>query len=571
MIKEIFLPEKIGQHRILSQKIVGLLVKDDAVQMAVTQIKRHGATLENLFQEPIEQGSSETLNDRVSQAIKRVIHQVPVYDQIRVCIPASMVVFKDLTLQFTDPEKIRMVLEYEVETMLPFSVNEAIVDFIITKTEKDPQQANILVAAIRNQDLVQYLSLYQSAGIDPNLITIDLFALYGLYLQIPAYNTITQSTALVEIGPQATRIAFLQQGQLRMSRYIQEGFLSIVKSVSSELSVSEDTVIKHLTEGLRAQHDTAINRSAQKCFIQLLNDIQFTLNSFSMKLNASDGIGKVLFTYGDVHIPDLMAFCSDTIQIPCETFQTEKLFENTAIINKVHDVNVNLSDYVTVIGVALPLISHSDFNFRRKQFSFQQNKLILRQLATAFGIVLGIFVLVGAKGYIDLASLSSEARNLELREINRIKAENIFTKDQYPKKPTMQNVVREAEKIVQEKLELWAPFAQQRMRPLELWIELTRIINKKQFDVTIKDVVFTTEEKSWEREKDGAVKKDAGIPKFEVEGLFKSKTGDHFTDFISFLNRFRDSNTLKFIEQYEETPAPDGGVNFTIRMRLKEA
>lgn len=31
--------------------------------------------------------------------------QVKSYDQIRVCIPASLVVFKELQLQFSDPEK----------------------------------------------------------------------------------------------------------------------------------------------------------------------------------------------------------------------------------------------------------------------------------------------------------------------------------------------------------------------------------------------------------------------------------------------------------------------------------
>jgi Tfp pilus assembly PilM family ATPase len=571
MIKEIFLPEKIGHHRILSQKIVGVLIRENDVQLAYTNVKRHGSTLEKLVSEPIEQGSPETAPERISHAIKKIMHNVSDYDQIRACVPASIVIFKDIILQFTDPEKIRMVLEYEVETMLPFSVSEAIVDFIITKTEKEPQQANVLVAAVRNQDLQNYLMLYQAAGIDPTSMTIDLFALYGLYLQIPAYKNLAQSTALVDIGSQSTRIAFIQQGQLRLSRYIQQGFASIVHSICSELSVTEEVVSKQLAHGLRPQHDNAIARSAQKYYIQLLNDIQFTLNSFSMKLNANDGISKVLFTHGDVHIPDLMKFCSDTIQIPCETFDTEKLFETSLIKNKVHDAALSLSDFATVVGVALPLIEHSDFNFRRKQFAFQQNKLILRQLGTVVGITLGILLLIGAKGYFDLGSLASEARNLELREINRIKAENIFTKEQYPKKPTMQNVVREAEKIVQEKLELWAPFAQQRMRPLELWLELTRIIDKKQFDVSIKEVTFTTEEKGWEREKDGTVKKDAGIPKFEVEGLFKSKTGDHWGDFITFLNRFRESNILKFIEQYEETPAPDGGVNFTIRMRLKEA
>ena len=62
-----------------------------------------------------------------------------------------MVIFKDLTLQLSDPDKIRMVLDYEIEPMLPFSIHDATIDFIVTKTQKDPQQTTVLVAAIRNQ------------------------------------------------------------------------------------------------------------------------------------------------------------------------------------------------------------------------------------------------------------------------------------------------------------------------------------------------------------------------------------------------------------------------------------
>jgi len=570
MIKEIFLPEKIGSQRIIAQRIVGLSLHENAVRLALIHAKRHKTIVETLKEELLENGTEDTYADRAALAIKKLLASTKDYHYIRVCIPASIVVFKELQLQFSDPEKIRMVLDYEIETMLPFSIDEAIVDFIITKSQKN-QSAQVLVAAIRSQDLQTHLAIYEKAEINPAHVTIDLFALYGLYQQIPEYYSLPNATALVEVGQDTTRIAFVQNGQLRLTRYIQRGLTTVFGHIAEETGMSIENIASKLHgQSFSNIGDETLVRALQKHLVLLLNEIQFTLNSFSLKLNFYEAVNKIIFTGNIPDIANLMTFCSDTLQIPCEIFDCQKLFLISNVKNKVRDRIPHWGDFAVTLGTAMPSVEQNAFDLRRKQFAFQRHSLLVRQLGTIFIIVLIMFSVIGIKGYLDISKLSTEAKNFELREINRIKAENIFTRDQFPKKPTLAGVIRESEKVIQGKLELWAPFAQQRMRPLELWLELTRIINKRQFDVTIKDLICTTQEKGWEKEKDGSTRKDAGLPKIEVEGLFKSKTGDHFVDFTLLENRFKDSLLLKIIEPIDASPAPDGGVNFVVRMRMKD-
>jgi Tfp pilus assembly PilM family ATPase len=570
MIKEIFLPEKIGFHRILAQRIAGISLHDDCVRLALVHAKKHKTIIEKLVTEHIQPGTEESFDDRAAQSIKKAVLSIKIYDQIRVAIPASIVVFKELQLQFSDTDKIRMVLDYEIESMLPFAINEAIVDFIITKTSKD-QPTQVLVAAVRSQDLQEHLSIYEKAGIDPTSITIDLFATYSLYQQIQDYKTIPHATALVEIGHQATRIAFVQDGQLRLTRYIQRGLASIIKLICEETKLTPDDVEKKLiTNGLRTSGDEAFTRVAQKHFVLLLNDIQFTLNSFSLKLNFYEGVSKILFTGLTHNIHDFMAFCSDTVQIPCEIFDSKKLFLNKTFKNKVKETIEHWDIYSNTLGIAIPSKEQWFFDLRRKQFAFQRHGLIVKQLSTAMTIIIIMLATLVIKGYMDIHDLSTKADLFEQREINKIRSENIFTKDQFPKNKPLTIVVREADKIVKEKLDIFGAFAQQRMRPLAMWLDLTRIIDKRQFDVSVKELLFTTEEKSWEREKEGGTKKDAGLPKAEVEGIFKSKSGNHYTDFAALENRFRESTSLKVVDPIDMPPAPDSGVNFVIRMKQKE-
>src|SRR5688572_5280727 len=133
MIKEIFLPLKIGHRRILSQRIIGLAIQENAVTLAYVYASGKKTTVERLLIQEIEDGPLDTLTTRSSAAVKKIMGHIKKYDQLRVSIPASLVLFKELEVPFLDQEKIRMVLDYEIESMLPFSLHEAIIDFIVTK------------------------------------------------------------------------------------------------------------------------------------------------------------------------------------------------------------------------------------------------------------------------------------------------------------------------------------------------------------------------------------------------------------------------------------------------------
>ncbi len=571
MIKEIFLPEMLGTRRILAQRIIGIACHDTHVTLALVHAKHGKNIVEQLKQQILTAGTEQDITDRTAQALKQIMSGIKSYDLIRACIPASVVVFKELQLQFSDPEKIRMVLDYEIETMLPFSINEAIVDFIITKKQSDQKTTQILAAAIRTQDLQNHLSIYENAGIDPSAITIDLFALYSLYQQIPEYRELPNASALVEFDAHTTRIALVQEGQLRLTRYIPRGLTTVLKLISDETLVSSEEILKKLTtSGIRSFGDETLTRIVQKHFVLLLNEIQFTLNSFSLKLGFYDGVGKILFTGQGRQISDLMTFCSDTMQLPCEFFNCRKLFGNSKFKDKVGEQINDWGQFSTALGVALPSPDQQNFDLRRKQFVFHHKNLAAKQIITAGILAVAIFAAIGINGYFDIAHLSSHINTFEAKEIERLRSENILTAAQITSKNTFVSVIKEAERVVQQKFETWAPIIQKPMQPLELLLEITRIIDKKQFDVSIKEATFTTLEKQWGRAENDADKSDIGTPKVEIDALFKSKNGDHFTAFAPFESRFKESNILRLVEAIEPTPAPDGGVDFTAKLILKE-
>ncbi len=557
MITQIFLPERLGTYRILSQRYVGVGIAEKQVVTTTVLVKQSKSLIEAVNITPIEQGPEETKQERIGQALKTAFGTIKKYDQIKVALPASLVVFKDLTLNFIDPAKIRMVLEYEIETMLPFSLNEAVVDFIITKVDKVQKQSQILVAAVRSSDLAAYLEIFERCGLQPTTVTVDLFADYSLYQQIPEYENLPHATALVDLQDNATRIAYIQHGQLRLMRYLNRGIDSITKEIAQEAGRPLEEITTTLqTYGVFGHQDEQLSRIIQKHVVLLLNDIQFTLNSFSLKLNFYDGISKILISGAGKRISKFMNFCTDTLQTPCEVFDLEKLFNNKKIKNKTSTPLENTAGMSIALGSALSSPMQMDFDLRRKAFTFQRNGLIIKQAIVGSAMAIILFTIIGVRGYMDIQELENFKDSFIKQEIAKIKAEKIFPKDKFPKK-NFAGVIRDAEKIVRDRLETWAPFSKNRLPVLDMLLEITRILNKRQFDASVKEVHILL--------------KDNKRPQVDVEGVFKSRTGDHFQDFIKVEERFKESPLLTVGNQDIETsPAVDGGVNFTARLSLKE-
>jgi type IV pilus assembly protein PilM len=556
MIKEIFLPERIGSKRLLSQHIAGIALQEDSVQLAIVYSKRSGSVVENLVLQNIEQGPEDTYPVRAAQALKHFLPQIKHVDQIRASIPASIVTFKELQMPFTDSEKIRMVIDYEIESMLPFSPSEAVIDFITTKKIPDQGASQVFVAAVRNQDLESFLDIYKQAGIEPSHITIDLFAAYGLYQQIQDYSSITQGSTLINIDETSTQIAFLQNSELRLTRSIPRGFTSLVKNISEETKIPEEEVIqKFISQGIKIGNDDPFNKAVSKHLINFLNDIQFTLNSFSLKLNFYEGVNRLLFSGKFINIKNFIEFCTNTLQIPCEIFDCKKLFVKSRIKTKIKDIRVVWSNFIIALGTALPPEQQSDFDLRRKNFVLPNITLITKQLVTAVIVILFMLITIGINGYVQIAKLKSNFNAAQRHGIERIKS--IFPKEKLVKSQSLSAVVQSAEQILKDNQKLYAPFLKEKMNALDIIFELTDILDKSIYNVSLLDATLED--------------KEAEEIRITVEGNFKAKGDAQYNEWTPLEQKIKESQFFQCVEEPYASSIEGKGLKFSLKLKLKKS
>ncbi len=131
-------------------------------------------------------------------------------------------------------DKIEMVINFEVEPLLPFPAKDALIDFIITSINKEEKSAQVLVAVVQKRHLLEHLSLIEQAGCNPDIVTVDMFAFYGLYSQIPSYQLLSGSVALIDMSMNTTSIVIVQTNQLRIVRTLPYG-MAFVANICRDL------------------------------------------------------------------------------------------------------------------------------------------------------------------------------------------------------------------------------------------------------------------------------------------------------------------------------------------------
>ena len=384
MLRNIFLPDEIRTYYLFTQRIIGFEV--GKTHVFATVIKTYGKkrVIEQLIEEPISADPASNYNEQVSAAIKAVLKKAGPYDSIFTALSSSVVVFKELTVPFVNLQKIKMIIPFEVESLLPFALQDAVIDAIVTKTDTATQQSEVIVAAVKNDYIQEHVQLFETAGVSPQKITVDMLELYGFFSSIPEYAQLQGAVAVIDLSHSATRIIIMLNGQLKIVRFLAKNFQSS----------------------------------------NFLADIQFTLQTSLAKLPKSfNNFTTILLTGIGSETPDITESIHTLMQAPCEQLYAHKIIKNGTISTK-NQIGIP-SSFVISLATALSSSITDQFNLRQNYVSASEEKLLTQQLVTAAILMLLIITSYSLHSFFTVRSLSKEAENSEKEAIDTLK--KVFT------------------------------------------------------------------------------------------------------------------------------------------------
>lgn len=487
-IKNVLIPGKIHSYYLVPQRVIGFDINKTSIH--ATQVLFHGKSivLEKFIDQPLELEATAPYADRVAQTLKTILKSVDRYDMIRTSLSSSMAIFKELTLPFTDPEKISMVLNYEIEPFLPFPIGQTIVDFIITQRNLQQHNAVILAAAVKKEQIAEHLSYFERAGVSPDAITVDLFDLYGLYKIIPRYAQETGAVALIDIGFNVTRIAFIVDGKLTLVRTLAKGMLQWAKAVANATGTTvQDALEKVIRFGLEYNNDQAYNKALQESLLSFLSEIKFTIDSFIAQTKTDQPLSKIFLLGQGADVAQIATFFGKHLAASCELFQVNELLK-TAFISLKRENRIPRSSILS-LSTALITPTVERFNLRKQEFSVVKTTLFYKQLITAALLITCIFGGLLFHTFWQLSILKNAAQSLENEVITTLNKRGLS------KAKTMNDAIKQAEEKVSQEDAIWFAFSSQtRFSFLKYLQDLSMAIDKEATGLNLKKLVITEQE-----------------------------------------------------------------------------
>jgi general secretion pathway protein L len=350
-MKKITLGLDIGQYAIKGARITTGLSGRQPTVFFEKDIKRDQAS--DSFH-PISAGQLGRLKELVSEG------KILPSDAIAVALPGHLISTKEISLPFTDPEKIKKTLYFEAEGQLLLDMDEVIIDYQPLLSAPDSTQ--VIVFAASKTMMRKFLEDLSSVGIDPSIVSVDQVALYHYRLWMNEKTPIGEDPrgqVVIDLGAAKTVLCGMEGNRLRWARTTPMGVDILIEFFQGELKCSWQ-------EAELLVNDLSRPGELQKKALGILADgFSPWLNDIEVSLKKSESVAPV-----SLHL------CGGA-RISLRSPLSSALHRNIIVqkgLGDVHDEG-GLSSACFGLAAGLAILSSSAVNFRKNEFTHAEEKI----------------------------------------------------------------------------------------------------------------------------------------------------------------------------------------------------
>lgn len=509
MIQDLFIPKKIDGYYLFAQDILGVAINKTHIRATLVTAQAKTITVKEYYEESLGTNGDLSYQERVAIALQALMARVGKKVSIRSALPGSLITFKQLVLPFTDPEKIRLILPLEIAPQLPFALENAIIDFMITGVDTAKNESTLLVAAVQKEQVAQHMALYAAAGIEPDAVTIDVFDIYGLYRMIPPYNERKGSTALIELQASSTRLMYLVDNKLERVRTINQGIAHLAKIVGQELNIENGDALEQVMRFGTGPHAQSNYTDAMHQAVgSLWQAVQFTLNSFADQTGGTR-VDSILLLGSFATLPGICEYITERSGIECKPFNAQLIAANPTVVLE----RTVTPDQVQSLSTALPNQLTEQTTLLQEEFAPQSSSAFAQQVIA--GGALAILLLSSLLGITlwQTSKLRTQERLASRAALNHLQELGLVDEDA----TSLTEAIDDATTKINKQENQWFPFSRQaRTSLLHILQTLSASIDRASIGLQLKRLVITEDSVLI----DGAVVKESTPKSFEALNTF---------------------------------------------------
>lgn len=424
---------------------LGLDFDDFSLKGASLSFASNKIKVDELFDFFVETANSDEANVKLFYNEEEKLHISALSNTHLVITAADTtdVLVRPLDTLLTKNKDIDASLDFQVEPILPYPLDQAVLDKILLSKDKEGSKLSVFI--LRKDHLLSHLTKWKTLGIESEIVTASSQAL-ALFANI--FSNSDKPSYIVHIGIENSFCILLDQKKLIAAQAIPSGIKNILTIYSEESRQDFKTTYQQFKSGqFSLQADLFLKSRLQQAVETLRLNITRTVFALA-KASKNKDIDEIMITGPGTLIGGLIEAYSASLN------KIERQVNSNLNINSSRE---DLLFYALPIGEALSGLPNvqDQINFRSQEFAYPEpwkrlKTPLLQYFACLF--LVAVAIVIFGKAYVLYEEGETKRHYLELL-VAMNKPYNEFEKE-YKNKTNRQDIASDSETLPLSKLSL---------------------------------------------------------------------------------------------------------------------
>lgn len=292
--------------------IVGIDMGHSHLLGLTVERKMERVEISNFFLEP-RPNSSEALSAQLKTIFEK---QKLSTHGIRTAIKTEGMVIRILNFPQMKKNELASMLHYEVEKYIPFKAGDVVMDFQILGEniqKGDARTMDVVLVAVKQSEINSFISPFQKAGVDLELIDVDAFALSNL-LEFIAPDAAQTPVAFLDVGMETSTFGITFLGRPLFIRDISFGGGDILKLLKRKLGIEPAAALALTNESFAK--DPQLKAVAEQALASLVNELKLSLGYYMDHGVTPASVGTLYVFGGGFRFLSQLNYLEKEIEIP---------------------------------------------------------------------------------------------------------------------------------------------------------------------------------------------------------------------------------------------------------------
>lgn len=286
---------------------------------AVELQKKDGLTL-SAFK--VQERFSEE-KEPLSAALKKFLKEANFSGKdINISVSGHQVVVRFVDLPRMSEEELKNAIRFEAEKYIPFSVDEAILDYQVVVNNPQSKNMSVLFGAVKNDFVKHYIDAVMQSGFTVKSVDVDGIALSNAFLNFDALNKDAnkdKAVALLNIGDTFLNMSITWQGTPYVVRDITGAGSDLAEDIAKRLGVTKQEAYE-IKRNPPSDKKEVLSDAIRSTLTKLVKETSLSFGYFENQF-AKD-VEKVYISGGSAGLFGLKEFLSESFDIQIEEWDS---------------------------------------------------------------------------------------------------------------------------------------------------------------------------------------------------------------------------------------------------------